>query len=62
MHLDSKDLTMDFQMIIRALKYEIAITEFPTREGERCAGETSFASLPTGLKELRLLFREVFNR
>jgi glycosyltransferase involved in cell wall biosynthesis len=59
MCLTSHDLTMDFQMVIRALKLGIPITEFPTCEGDRIAGETNFPSFSTGLSELRLLWREV---
>jgi glycosyltransferase involved in cell wall biosynthesis len=59
MKLTSRDLTMDYQMVIRALKLGIPITEFPTREGNRIDGATHFASVPTGLAELRLLWREV---
>ncbi len=58
MELSSKDLTMDYQMVIRALKLGIPITEFPTREGTRIGAETHFASIPTGIAELRLLWRE----
>lgn len=59
MGLGSKDCTMDYQMVIRALKKDIPITEFPTREGRRIGGETNFASLRTGLAELKLLWREL---
>ena len=59
---DSEDLTMDFQMVIRALKRGVTITEFPTREGERIAGATNFASLDTGIAELRLVLRELLRR
>ncbi len=59
MQLSSKDLTMDYQMVIRALKLGIPITEFPTREGHRIAGATNFASLPTGIAELKLVWREL---
>ena len=58
MRLTSADLTMDYQMVIRALKLGIPITEFPTAEGQRCAGATNFASLPTGIAELKLVWRE----
>jgi glycosyltransferase involved in cell wall biosynthesis len=61
MELDSADLTMDFQMVIRALKKNITITEFPTREGSRIAGATNFKSLDTGMKELNLILRELRN-
>jgi glycosyltransferase involved in cell wall biosynthesis len=59
MNLSSRDLTMDFQMVIRALKAGIAITEFPTHEGHRIEGATNFASLPTGIAELKLVWREI---
>jgi glycosyltransferase involved in cell wall biosynthesis len=58
MCLTSEDLTMDYQMVIRALKRGIPITEFPTHEGQRVAGATNFASIPTGIAELKLLMRE----
>jgi hypothetical protein len=58
MRLTSKDLTMDFQMVIRALKLGMPIDEFPTHEGRRIGGRTNFPSLRTGLKEVELLWRE----
>jgi glycosyltransferase involved in cell wall biosynthesis len=59
MRLTSTDLTMDYQMVIRALKCNIRITEFPTREGERVGGGTNFPSMQTGIAELKLLMREI---
>ena len=59
MRITSKDLTIDYQMVIRALKLGIPISEFPTREGDRIGGQTNFASLPTGIAELKLLLREI---
>jgi len=59
MNLSSKDLTLDYQMVIHALKLRIPITEFPTREGERIGGETNFPSISTGLSELKLVAREI---
>ncbi|MEK6531343.1 MAG: glycosyltransferase family 2 protein [Deltaproteobacteria bacterium] len=59
MRLSSVDLTMDYQMVIRALKLNIRITEFPTREGERIGGNTNFPSMSTGIAELKLLGREI---
>jgi hypothetical protein len=58
MRLTSTDLTMDFQMVIRALKLGMAIDEFPTHEGQRIGGTSNFPSLRTGLKEVELLWRE----
>lgn len=59
MKLTSTDLTMDFQMVIHALKLGIPITEFPTREGERIGGGTNFPSISTGIAELKLLLSEI---
>lgn len=59
LRITSEDLTIDYQMVIRALKAGIPIKEFPTREGERIGGTTNFPSLQTGLAELGLLVREV---
>lgn len=59
MQLTSTDLTMDYQMVIRALKLGIPITEFPTHEGHRIAGDTTFPSWSTGVTELKMLWREV---
>lgn len=62
MGLTSTDCTMDFQMVIRALRKRVPITEFPTREGHRIAGATNFASVDTGIKELKLILRELARR
>jgi glycosyltransferase involved in cell wall biosynthesis len=59
MQLTSQDLTMDYQMVIRALKCGIPITEFPTHESQRIGGQSAFSSLPTGIAELKLLWREI---
>ncbi len=59
MKLTSRDLTMDYQMVIRALKTGIPITEFPTKEGQRIAGGTTFPSLSTGWQEVKLLLKEI---
>lgn len=59
LQLDMANLTIDYQMIIRALKKKISIMEFPTIEGERLFGETTFKSIPTGIAELKMLWREI---
>jgi glycosyltransferase involved in cell wall biosynthesis len=59
MCLTARDLTMDFQMIIRALKLGMRIDEFPTREGKRIGGATNFPSMHTGFKELGLVWNEL---
>lgn len=57
--LDQTNCTIDYQMVIRALKARLKITEFPTIEGHRIAGATNFASIPTGIAEVKMLLREI---
>ena len=57
--LDALDYTIEYQMTIRALKKRMAIVEFPTREGQRVAGVTGASSLPTGIRFLKRLWREL---
>ena len=57
--LDALDYTIEYQMTIRALKSRMKIVEFPTREGQRVAGETGASSLPTGIRFLKRLWREL---
>lgn len=56
--LDQTNCTIDYQMVIRSLKARLKIAEFPTIEGKRIGGTTNFASIPTGVAEVRMLFRE----
>ena len=49
----------DYQQIIRALKLEVKITEFPTIEGKRIYGESTFPSFKTGLDQLKLFWDEL---
>lgn len=58
--LDQTNCTIDYQMVIRALKLRLRIAEFPTIEGTRIAGATNFASIPTGIAELKMLWREIW--
>jgi glycosyltransferase involved in cell wall biosynthesis len=59
LHLDQTNCTIDYQMVIRALKARLKIAEFPTHEGHRIAGATNFASIPTGIAEVKMLLREI---
>jgi len=58
LHLDQTNCTIDYQMVIRALKVRLRIIEFPTIEGSRIGGSTNFASIPTGIAEVKMLLRE----
>lgn len=60
--LDAWDYTIEYQMTMRALKARLRIVEFPTREGERVAGETQARSIPTGLRFIRAFWRELSRR
>lgn len=60
LQLDQTNCTIDYQMVIRALKIRLRIAEFPTIEGQRIAGATNFASIPTGIAELKMLWREIW--
>ena len=59
MSIDAADCTVDYQMLIRSYKKDIKMIEFPTREGLRLAGDTKFTSISTGLKEVKMLLREI---
>ena len=60
MCLNERGATLDYQMVIRALKKRMKIYEFPTREGECIGGETKFKAIPTGLRMLQVFFYELF--
>ena len=60
MDLDAPDYTIEYQMTMRALKHKLKITEFPTIEGQRLAGDTGCPSIPTGLRFIRRFFIELF--
>lgn len=49
----------DYQQVVRALKFGVKITEFPTIEGKRIYGESTFPSFKTGLDQLNLLWKEL---
>lgn len=49
----------DYQQIIRALRNDVIITDFPTKEGKRVYGESTFPSFKTGLAQLQTLWEEI---
>jgi glycosyltransferase involved in cell wall biosynthesis len=57
--LDAPDYTIEYQMTIRAMRYELKIKEFPTYEGQRLAGDTGARSFPTGVRFIRRLISEI---
>lgn len=60
MNPNGNGYTIEYQTTIRALKLGLKITEFPTIEGQRIGGESYAKAIPTGLKFLKLLFKEIF--
>ena len=57
--LDAWDYTIEYQMTMRALKKKMQISEFPTVEGQRVAGETQARSIPTGIRFIKAFWREL---
>jgi len=58
--LDAEGFAVEYQMTIRALKLGLKIAEIPTIEGPRLGGQSGSFALPTGLKFIYYLIREVF--
>lgn len=58
--LDAPDYTIEYQMTMRALGAGLKITEFPTYEGQRIAGDTGAPSFPTGVKFIKRFLKEAF--
>jgi len=57
---DAEGFAIEFQISIRAMKRKLRIAEIPTIEGDRIGGQSTAHSIPTGLKVLRVLLREVW--
>lgn len=60
LHLDAQGFAIEYQMTIRALKLHLNIMELPTIEGNRIGGQSGSAAIPTGLKFVYYLLRELF--
>jgi len=59
LNLDATGFAVEYQMTIRALKLKMKIAEIPTIEGNRIGGESSSHAIPTGLKFIYYLLREI---
>jgi len=57
--LDAEGYTLEYQMTLRAIKTKKKIVEFPTYEGNRIAGYSKAPSIPTGLRFIKRLLKEV---
>ena len=60
--LTAEGFAIEFQATIRALKKGYVIKEIPTIEGARIGGKSKAKSIPTGLKILGILLRELFKK
>ena len=59
LRLDAGGFAIEFQMTIRALKAKMKIAEIPTIEGNRIGGKSTSVAIPTGLKFIYYLLREL---
>ena len=59
--LDAEGFAIEYQMTLRSLKRGYKISEIPTIEGNRIGGESTAYAIPTGLKVLWVLVREIIN-
>jgi len=61
LNTDAVGYTIEFQMTMRALQERQKIIEFPTVEGNRIGGESKALAVPTGLRFLKCLWREIYS-
>lgn len=62
LELTAEGFAVEFQATIRALKKGYNIKEIPTIEGQRIGGKSKAKSIPTGLKILGVLIKELFKK
>lgn len=58
--LDTQGYVVEYQMSIRAMRLKLKVVEIPTIEGERIGGESKARSIPTGLRFVAFLLREIW--
>jgi glycosyltransferase involved in cell wall biosynthesis len=59
LRLDAEGFAIEYQMTLRALKLHMRIAEIPTHEKPRIGGTSTAHAIPTGLRVLRILVREM---
>jgi glycosyltransferase involved in cell wall biosynthesis len=59
MKISEYGVSIDIEMVIRAYKLNISCVEFPVIETTRISGQTHFKFIPTGLKILKYLAKEL---
>lgn len=57
--IDAEGFAIEYQMSIRAMKLTCRIKEIPTLEKPRIGGRSTAKTFPTGIKFLKLLFKEI---
>lgn len=60
LNLDAQGFTIEYQTSIRAMKLKLKICEMPTVEGDRIGGKSTASAIPTGLRVLKVLMRELW--
>ncbi len=60
--LDATGFVIEYQMTMRSLKKQAVIMEIPTIEGNRIGGKSGSSAIPTGLKFVYYLGREIFSK
>jgi len=60
LRLDAEGFAIEYQMSIRSLKLKLKIVEIHTVEGNRIGGQSGSSAVPTGLKFMYYLIREIF--
>jgi len=58
--IDAEGFAVEYQMSIRAKKLNQKIQEVPTIEGQRIGGKSTAKAIPTGLRILKVLLREIW--
>lgn len=56
---DNGIVTIDIEMVVRSYKAKIKSIEFPTIESSRLAGKTHFKAIPTGIKIIKYIKKEL---
>lgn len=59
LYLDAQGYAIEYQMTIRALKLGLKIAEIPTIEGNRISGKSGSEAIPTGIRFIYYLVREI---
>ena len=59
MDVTASDFAVEFQSSIHAFKRGLRVAEIPTCEGSRIGGESLAKSWPTGVRFVKLLWREI---